>query len=374
MKLRQYLIIGGFVLINVLIIKILIGNKNEEESTEKTEAYVPTLEAHQVKNVTKKYQISGYGEISSYNAVNLSSEVQGKLYKGAVDLKPGVKFSKGQLLFRIDDMEAQYTLRARKSTFINLIANLLPDIKIDFSSEYDKWNNYIQSIKLNKPLPELPVWKSDKEKIFLSTQSVLSEYFTIKNLDEQLKKYAVYAPFSGTITSVNVNEYSVVSPGTKVIAVSQTSNYEMAVSIPYSQIDKVKVNDKATIYTTSGTKKGEGKIIRISEVINNTTQSVDVYVKPVALDGFSFIEGEYLKVEVQSENEASGYTVPFLAVKESMVYLYQSDSTLTKSRVDIINETEEGYFISGLSDGDLIITQEVVSHNNQNKYKVLLKD
>lgn len=374
MKLRQYLIIGGFVLINVLIIKILIGNKNEEESTEKTEAYVPTLEAHQVKNVTKKYQISGYGEISSYNAVNLSSEVQGKLYKGAVDLKPGVKFSKGQLLFRIDDMEAQYTLRARKSTFINLIANLLPDIKIDFPSEYDKWNNYIQAIKLNKPLPELPVWKSDKEKIFLSTQSVLSEYFTIKNLDEQLKKYAVYAPFSGTITSVNVNEYSVVSPGTKVIAVSQTSNYEMAVSIPYSQIDKVKVNDKATIYTTSGTKKGEGKIIRISEVINNTTQSVDVYVKPVALDGFSFIEGEYLKVEVQSENEASGYTVPFLAVKESMVYLYQSDSTLTKSRVDIINETEEGYFISGLSDGDLIITQEVVSHNNQNKYKVLLKD
>lgn len=271
-------------------------------------------------------------------------------------------------------MEAQYTLRARKSTFINLIANLLPDIKIDFPSEYDKWNNYIQAIKLNKPLPELPVWKSDKEKIFLSTQSVLSEYFTIKNLDEQLKKYAVYAPFSGTITSVNVNEYSVVSPGTKVIAVSQTSNYEMAVSIPYSQIDKVKVNDKATIYTTSGTKKGEGKIIRISEVINNTTQSVDVYVKPVALDGFSFIEGEYLKVEVQSENEASGYTVPFLAVKESMVYLYQSDSTLTKSRVDIINETEEGYFISGLSDGDLIITQEVVSHNNQNKYKVLLKD
>ena len=117
-----------------------------------------------------------------------------------------------------------------------MVANLLPDIKNDFSSEYDKWVDFINEIKLNDPLPQMPAWKTNKEKIFISSRNVLTDYFSIKALEEQLNKYMVYAPFSGVITDVYATDFSVVNPGTKIMRVVETNNFEIAVPIPSDQL------------------------------------------------------------------------------------------------------------------------------------------
>lgn len=375
MKLRHILIIAVFILFNVFVgwSLYLVGKKDKEEEKPKT-IFVPTLTAAMVENKTEIMNVGGFGTITSFNAVDLACEVQGKLTAGKHNLKPGVKFKKGDLLFKINDTDAQYSLRARKSSFITIIANLLPDLRTDFPEEFDKWNNYINDIKLNENLPQLPSWKSSKEKIFISTRNVLTEYFNIKGLEEQLNKYNVYAPFSGVITDVYMNNYSVVNPGSRILRIVETDNFEVAVSIGAEQLDLVHVGAQTSIYSTEGILKGSGVVVRISEVINKNTQSVDVYVKPKSLDGYSFIEGEYIHVKIDQQDEQTGFRIPKEALTDDHVYVYSpSDSTLQPQVVQVVETNAEGVFVKGLKDNMIVVTQEVLNLTDTSKYQVLIK-
>jgi membrane fusion protein (multidrug efflux system) len=374
MKVRHILIIAVFVLLNLLIVLALRGGKEEVQVEEKSAVFVQTLPAIEVKNVDEQFNVEGYGTVSSYNSVDISSEVQGKLIKGNQPLKPGVKFRKGELLFRVNDAEARYNIRSRKSGFINIIAQMLPDIKVDFPNEFEKWNEYMNAIKLNQSLPQLPSWKSSKEKVFISTRNVLTEYFAIKSLEEQVQKHSLRAPYDGMITAVYINDHAVVNPGTRVMTIIETGNFEIPVSVPAASIDAIEIGTKAEIYSTSGDLKGMGSVVRISEVINKSTQSVDVFIKPKAIEGKKFIEGEYVKVAINETGNFKGLRVPVGAVAEGKVMVYsKSDSTISPKEVVVLNQSEKGAFISGLNDNDIVITKEVLGYTDTTKYSVLIK-
>ncbi|MCG8577332.1 MAG: HlyD family efflux transporter periplasmic adaptor subunit [Flavobacteriales bacterium] len=374
MKIRHIAVIALFVLINVLVFWALFGRGGEKEEQKEEEVYVPHLEALQVKNESEQFKTGGYGTISSFNTIDIACEVQGKLISGKHKIKPGVKFKKGDLLFRINDAESRYSIGARKSNFINLIANILPDVKVDFGSEYQKWKDYIDQIKLNKPLPQLPAWKSEKEKIFLSNRNIIGEYFSIKSLEEQLSKFQVYAPFSGVITEVYMNDFAVVNPGAKIMQIVETGDYEVPVSIPLSQLSLIEIGTEGKIYSTDGTEKGIGKVVRISEVINRNTQSVDVYLKAIPAEGEQFIQGEYVRVEINQTGDYSGIRIPANGVMDDQVYLYsKKDSSLKKQTVQVLNENEKGVFVSGLKDDQYVIIQEVMNYSDTLKYGIILR-
>jgi multidrug efflux pump subunit AcrA (membrane-fusion protein) len=375
MKLRHIIIIAIFVLINVGVFMTLNfgGNKTEEDTKEEVK-FVQSVEAQAIENTTENFSFEAYGTVSSFQSVDISSEIQGKLIQGKKDLKPGVTFRKGELLFRFNDVEARLNIRSRKSAYINIIANMLPDIKVDFPSEFDKWNDYINSIKLNESIPQLPSWKSNKEKIFISTRNVLTEYFAIKGLEEQLKKFYVRAPFSGLVTMAYVSEHSVINPGTKVLTLVATGDFELAVSVPVSQLGDLQIGSTSKIYTSTGRLKGEGKVVRISEVINKSTQSVDVYIKPIPNENEKFIEGEYIKVAIDQAGEFSGCRIPEISIFDNQVYTYsKADSSLSIKKVMVLNENSAGVFVSGLNNKDIVITQEVLNVSDSSKYEVVIK-
>jgi len=375
MKLRHIIIIGVFILVNVSVLMTLNfgGGRPTEEKTEEKKVFVPVLKAQQVTNKREQFALESYGTVSSYYSLDVASEVQGKIIANK-DLKAGVSYRKGELIFKIDDTEARLNLRSRKSAFINVLANMLPDIKVDFPDEFNKWENYVGSIKLNESLPTLPSWSSNKEKIFLSTRNVLTEYFTIKSSEEQLKKFAVYAPFSGTITQAYVSDNAIVNPGTRVLTLVQTGNFELAVSVPVAQLGQINVGSECEILSTDGIFKGVGKVVRISEVINKTTQAVDVFIKPTAKEGDKFIEGEYVKVKISEIGEYEGVRLPDAALMDQSVYVYsKSDSTLQSKEVQVLNKNENGYFVAGLKNNDIVITQEVLGVTDSSKYDVLVK-
>ncbi len=374
MKLRHTIVLILFILINASIIYILIQliPKKEKETVE-LETVLPYVTATEIRNSDQQFDIRAFGTVSAFRSVDIACEVQGRLTEGT-SLKPGVKFRAGELLFRIDDTEARYTLRSRKSSFINLIAGILPDIKTDYNSEFDKWQGYLESIKLDENLAGLPSWKSEKEKIFLSTRNVLTEYFAIKSLEEQLKEYYVFAPFTGMISEVFLSDFSVVNPGVKVARLVETGNYEIPVSIPMSRLHLVEVGTLAELLATDGVIRGAGKVTRISQVINQLTQSVDVFVKPIMASGDAYFEGEYLEVRIDEKGMYNGFRLPPGAVNSGEVYVYNPrDSTLSAQKVTVIDKDEAGVFVSGLKDKQIVITQTVDGHKVDSKYGIVLE-
>lgn len=184
MKKRQYVIVAiglGVIAISFLLNSVLAGMKEDPEKK-------PVIEIKKfVKTAPVQYGdvntwVTAYGRVSTAQTLDMIAEVSGRMSEGVVRLKEGQSFKKGDLLYNIDNTEASLNLNAQKSNFLRDLAGILPDIKIDFTDNFDAWSNYFESIDIEKPLPQLPKHKSSKEKTFLATKTSLALTIQLKVL------------------------------------------------------------------------------------------------------------------------------------------------------------------------------------------------
>lgn len=318
----RYFVIPLFFLLLIWGLITLIGNKEkfELDETSKKESsvrYVKILTANPGANAII---IEGSGRISTSQKVDISAEVQGLLIQSGKTIKPGVSFRRGEMLYSIRNNDARLSLQARKSSFMNLIANALPDLKLDYSNNYENWKNFFESIDVDKVLPNLPETKSQKEKTFISLKNIFTEYFNIKADEERLWKYAIVAPFDGSITDVFVEPGSVVNPGTRIATLIRTGDLEVEIPVDARNITNIKVGMPVNLTASSGNKTYEGKVIRIGEFVNATTQSIPVYVSIIKKKDDVLFNGMYLNAEINCGLMENTVKIPRRALPDESHY------------------------------------------------------
>lgn len=318
----RYFIIPLFFLLLIWGLFTLMSNKEKfelDEATKKESSvrYVKVLTADPNDN---SIIIEGSGRISTSQKVDISAEVQGLLIQAGKTIKPGVSFSKGQMLYSIRNNDARLSLQARKSSFMNLIANALPDLKLDYSNNYENWKNFFESIDVDEVLPNLPETKSQKEKTFISLKNIFTEYFNIKADEERLWKYAIVAPFDGSITDVFVEPGSVVNPGTRIATLIRTGDLEVEIPVDARNITNIKVGMPVSLTASSGNKTYDGKVIRIGEFVNVTTQSIPVYVSILKRKDDVLFNGMYLKAEINCGAMSNTVKIPRRALPDENHY------------------------------------------------------
>ncbi len=144
------------VIIIIIIIGVLVGSYflmeylaslKQEPNQRLTEEVIRKVDALTVDYNTIESSILATSRLGSKNYVDVISEVQGEIMKGSVPLKKGQSFRKGDLLIKIFEKETEYNLKAAKSRFLNGIANVLPDFKIDFPASYPKIKKFFDADK-----------------------------------------------------------------------------------------------------------------------------------------------------------------------------------------------------------------------------------
>jgi membrane fusion protein (multidrug efflux system) len=326
----RYFVIPLFFLLLIWGLFTLMNNKekfelDEASKKESSVRYVKILTADPTDN---SIIIEGSGRISTSQKVDISAEVQGLLIQSGKTIKPGVSFSRGQMLYSIRNNDARLTLQARKSSFMNLLANALPDLKLDYSNNYENWKNFFESIEVDKVLPDLPQTKSQKEKTFISLKNIFTEYFNIKADEERLWKYAIVAPFDGSITEVFVEPGSVVNPGTRIATLIRTGDLEVEIPVDARNITNIKVGMPVLLTSTSGNKTYEGKVIRIGEFVNATTQSIPVYVSIIKKKDDVLFNGMYLNAEINCGAMENTVKIPRRALPDENHYYVLKKKTV----------------------------------------------
>lgn len=368
MKRSQVILLIIFLVITGAIYLRLAGNKkdvNKEMKPEEKTVYIPITE---VQNKMRTVTMESYGQVNPNSEINISFEVQGKLLRGDVLMKPGVKFRKGQLLYYLNKSDAEYTFKARKSAFTTLIVASLPDIELDFPSERNKWVKFLNGINPEaKTLPELPATNSEKESLFIVGRNIVTEYYTLKSMEEQLKKYAFYAPFSGTVVTVNAEPGAIASPGMMIARIAKTGDYEVKIPIAMDQLEKYKNQKSATFKNSNGEVVGTGKILRISDVVNQQTQSADVFYSIQANAGEQVYNGQFLTITIPVEETKDLMAIPRAAVKKDAVMILVGEKLVKKS---IRQEGTKGdsLFVSGLTNGDKLVLEELEKIDPKKKY------
>ncbi len=309
-----------------------------------------------VENKDVAIQISASGNIVAKNKIELYSEVQGVLVPLNKEFKPGTSYQKGETILKIDNQEHLANLQAQKSNLFNSIASIMPDLRLDYPNEFQKWEQYLNLFDFDKSTPPLPETNSDKEKFFISGRNIYTTYYNVKNLEVRLSKYAIRAPFNGILTEALVNQGTLIRQGQKLGEFIDPSNYEMEIAINANYKDLMQVGKTVDLHDLEKTKSWQGKVVRINGKIDQASQTLKVFIQ-VAGEGLK--EGMYLEADLQAKTEQNAFEISRkLLVNNENVYQVK-DTVLMLTPVRTVYFSDQTAVIKGLENGTKILSKPV---------------
>ena len=347
------IVLGVLLLVgSVFIAKYLIDNKKKPKPS--FDKIVKTVFVEKVENKDIPIVITTSGNLTAKHKIELYAEVQGVLKPSSKEFKAGTSYSKGESILRINSDEFYANLQAQKSNFYNVLTSIMPDIRLDYPDEYQKWEVYLNSFDINKTIPELPTLNSDKEKFFISGRGINSAYYNVKNLEVKLGKYNLRAPYNGILTEALVTPGTLVRAGQKLGEFIDPSVYEMEVSVNAEFADLLKKGNTVRLSNHEKTKEYMGKVIRINGKVDATSQTIKAYIQVANSD---LREGTYLEANLSARSEKNAIEISRKLLVDNRQLFVVRDSILDLVDVEPVYFSAESAVIKGVENGTLMLSK-----------------
>jgi RND family efflux transporter MFP subunit len=212
----------------------------------------PLVRTLTVKDSAFTHFIEVQGNIDTNENIFIYPEYSGVLNQ--LNVKSGQNVSKGQVLARIDDsgMSAQVAQAQAK----------LGLDKTTFDRQKNLWDQKIGS-----------------EIQYLQTQTAYqSQQKMVKQMQAQLAKTVIRAPFSGTIDEVIIERGQVVSPGDALFRIVNLGNMYVSANVPENYLGVLKLGATVEVYLNAIGKTYKGKVRQVGTFINpnNRTFSIEI--------------------------------------------------------------------------------------------------
>ncbi len=352
--------------ISIVIIVAAIGIVKLMNSKHKKESKQPERKAPLVEIINPKFGDFSFmahatGKLKAVERFDIVAEVNGQLSKQALFFKEGKSYRKGELMLAINSTEYEMGLIAKKSDFITRITGVLADLKYDYPYAYQKWYDYVNSINVNKPLPTIPKFKTDKEKFYLVSKGLYSQYYNLKSMEERLSKYKIKAPYNGVLINAHAVGGEAVRPGSKLGTFINTSAFDLEVTYPLDVMRYIKVGTPAVLRSSDLDKSWKGKVVRIGASIDAKTQSVKVFIRT---SGKDLIEGMFLTASVEQEPIKNAISISRKLINSEGKVFVVEDNKLKLKKVEVLESQDDMAIVKGLSRTDNIMTTVIKSAYN----------
>jgi HlyD family secretion protein len=404
-----------------LMIYAYLKNRNRPKGEKVT--------TEKVQKRTIRETVSASGKIFPEKEIKISSDVSGEIVK--LDVKEGDSVKAGQLLAKINPDSyvsavargtagvnnaksqvgmSQAQIETSKAQIEQIEANLANATKIHNRNIELRKQGVISQADFDLSLANVNALqanlKSAQSNLNSSMQSAKAAEFTVKSSEASLKELqtslsrtSIYAPSSGIISKLNVEQGervvgTIQMAGTEMMRIANLSEMEVQVDVSENDILRVKLGDTADIEVDAYLdQKFKGIVTEIANSASNTGTTTiqtlssdqvtnfvvkiriifDTYKHMISKGKFPFRPGMSAAVEIYTDTHADVISVPISAVtsredaKDSLVkskansfkeyvFLYTADSA---SRVQITSGIQDDNYIeilSGLTGGEEVIT------------------
>jgi multidrug efflux pump subunit AcrA (membrane-fusion protein) len=349
-------ILLGAVLIvgTIYIAKTLIANKNKPKP--QFEKIIKSVPVDTVMNTDVPIIITTSGNLTAKHKIELYAEVQGVLKPSNKDFKAGTNYSKGESILSINSEEFYANLQSQKSNFYNSLISILPDIRLDYPAEYQKWQDYLNDIDLDKSIPELPSFNTEQEKYFITGRGIITGYYNVKNLEVKHSKYQIRAPYTGILTEAVVTPGTLVRPGQKLGEFIDPGIYEMEVSVNSEFADLLKIGNSVSLHNLEKSKEYTGKVIRVNGKVDTKSQTIKAFIQ---LSHPDLKEGMYLEANLTAKSEQNAFEISRKLLIDNKQLFVVRDSILELIDVNPVYFSAETAVIKGIEDGTLIVSRQV---------------
>jgi len=364
---RVIMFAGLVVLIGAFALSRFLSQQKEPPRPKVAGTKVKMVDTIQVHLSSIPTTLDVQGELSAYNKIDLFSEVTGTLEKTARSFKVGTYFPKGATLIEVNQKEANLSLLSQKSSLLNAITQLMPDLKIDYPESYENWKAYLDNFEVEGSIKAFPEPVNEQEKYFIASRHLYSQYYTIKSQEERLDKYTLYAPFSGVITAASINPGAVVRAGQKLGELMGTGSYELEATVALRDLKYITVGNPVELYSEDIEGSWNGKIRRISDQVDAGTQTVRIFI---SVSGAGLKENMYLRGDVVSSSIDNAFALPRNLLHDQRGVFVVRDSVLRLETVDVLKITDESAIIRGMEPGTPVLAQPIPDAFDGMKVKV----
>ena len=350
MKPRQIIIVT--VALAILLSGKLISDKLSEPKVKparKAAKNVTTVFVETVKNSEIPILIESTGLLEAVNRMELYSEVQGVMLPDNGRFKAGNTFSQGQALVNIRADDQRAGVIAQRSSFQRSLSAVLPDIRLDFPDEFAVWQSYLQKLKVESSVEELPEVKSEKLKLFLTGRNIYSEFYSVKNAEITLSKFSIRAPYAGLLAEANADPGTVIRPGQKLGVFIKPGAYELEASVSAANAESLKQGQEVELKMEGvENKMWKGKISRVNRAIDPQSQMSSFFVNISSND---LKDGMFLKAGAKGKSVANAFELPrSVLLNNNHVYVVENN-LLVEHKVHPIHFADRTVIVNGLEDG-----------------------
>ncbi len=319
-------------------------------------AKLPLVTTIEAKTEKFDHYLELQGDVMTKQNVLIYPEIAGTLNR--VYVKEGQKVKKGQLLASIDDGGLSSQLAQMKTQ-----AALE---KTTFERQKRLWEQNIGS-----------------EIQYLQAKTAYeAQESAVKQMQSQVAKSTIRAPFSGIIDDVIKDQGTVVGPGqgSEVFRIVNLSNMYIEVEVPESHLPNVVPGKNVHVYFPVLGDSVTTKVRQTGNFINPSNRSFTVEI-PVPSNNGKVKPNLTAKVMINDYTNENAILIPQSIVSENAageqyVYLVNADSTSTdavaQKSVITTGKTQGDYVevLSGVNSGDGIIDEGARSVKEGQKVKI----
>ncbi len=304
------------------------GNSKDAKPAGKTTVKVIIVRTSALQN-----KIQTAGSILANEEVEIRSEISGRLVK--LYFKEGDFIQKGASLFQIYDEDLKARLR-----------------KLQFNKKLAEDNEFRQKKLLEKEA-------ISQREYDIAVNSVNTIQADIEDLQAQLAKYIVRAPFGGKVGLRYVSEGSYISPATKIATLTNLNPAKLDFSIPAKYAQYVHKGSKVQFSIDENPEVYYATVFAIDPKIDPQTRTLQLRATtPNAKQ--VLIPGAFIKVEVVLNTKSTAILIPTEAVipeaTGSKVFIVENGKAKpVKIKLGVRGE-KEIEVTEGLMKGDTLIT------------------
>ncbi len=290
------------------------------------------------------------GSIDANEQVEIRSEVSGIVEK--INFQEGSNVFKGQVLFKINDIELRAQLAQAKTkeslAFENeRRAKLLLKKEAISQEEYDITSADFRSAKAQTQL-----------------------------ISAQIGKTSVKAPFYGKIGLRNISPGTYVTPTVLIANLVNVSKLKITFSIPEKYASQIKENAILHFTVTNSTEVFSAKVYAIESGIDINTRTLQVRALADNSSG-KLLPGTFANIDLPLDVIKDAIVVPSQVIvpiqKGKKVYI-TNNGKAKEVKVETANRTDASILIlKGLKIGDTLITSGVMSLKDDAPIKVTVK-
>lgn len=338
MKKKFIFIIGAAIIIIIIIIlNVVQGDKGKEVE-------VKVIEKGDIIS-----EVTASGELRAKSQVDISSETIGRIKR--IFFKEGDYVKKGGLLIELDDVQ----VKASKK---------LAQAQLDQAKQ--------ELIRAEKLFKKNLISKESYEKILLSFESTKAQY---EKAVDAYKKTKIYAPISGKIMKINVEEGETAVMGTMnyqgtvLMTIADMSMMIAVVTIDETDVPTVIVDQAAEVIADAlpdSTYLGKVTKVGLMPITSQlTTEKVTDFEVEIELEKFSPLlrPGMNVKAEIITNEKSEVLIVPIQASGKrkiddkttETVFIVEGNKAVLKQIVTGASSDTDIEIVSGVEQGDTVI-------------------